>query len=627
MLDETARPARMIGQSTGRTKIAPAAFLASLAIAGLSVAAAVKGQETPAPPPPPPLAAAPPASAQTLWLDQGWSDNARASFHHQSQGTQTLPVPRSWFLALEVPKKDAGPDYTRFSDPAYLQHFGFIPSQAGASNPDGLPIGFALTGGVDPTNNRPLDALGFTCAACHTARIDYQGTTILVDGGPAMIDLGAFGTKLALSLGETWLSGVSGPRFRRFADAVLGPGNSLGARIVLHAKLGAVLAAGLGDVLQSPSKGNVTEGAGRLDALNRIGNTVFGSDMNIPQNRVAITAPVAYPHIWDTSWFTWVQYNGSIEQPMIRNAGEAMGVNAVINFKTGPTPRFTSTIPVDKLHDPIESLIAGDRPPLPDQRFSGLRAPAWPEGVLGRIDPALASRGADLYKAKCQGCHLPAPNTPDFWASDRWTPANAAGQRYLDLKMIEIATIGTDPAQAEDMANRTVLAPAAFGLSKPIAPAGLNNRYAYGGALGDVVELVVNRWYDAQFPPTSPADRERMNGYRRNGIRALLAYKARPLDGIWATAPYLHNGAVPTLWDLLSPYAERPTTFMLGSTSYDPVKVGYVNAGSSKIDTSLRGNRNGGHLFDSSSPALPGTIGAELTVDERRALVEYLKTL
>lgn len=603
------------------SRIAPAAFLASLAIAGLSFTAAVQGQDTP----PAPAVAA--AAAQNPWLDQGWSDAERSVFHHQSQGTLTLPVPGSWFLALEVPKKDAGLGFSKFSDPGYLQHFGFIPSPVGPTNPNGLPVGFARTVGNDPTNNQPLDALGFTCAACHTARIDYQGQTVLIDGGPAMIDVGSFGKQMALALGETWLSGVSGPRFRRFADSVLGPGNSLGARIVLHAKLAAVLAAGLGDVLQSPSKGNVDEGAGRLDALNRIGNTVFGSDMHIAQNRVAITAPVAYPHIWDTSWFAWVQYNGSIEQPMIRNAGEAMGVNAAINFGSGPTPRFTSTIPIDKLHDPIETLIAGTRPPLPDQRFSGLRAPAWPADRLGRIDADLARRGADLYKAKCQGCHLPAPNTPEFWASERWTPANAAGQRYLDLAMIPIAVIGTDPAQAEDMANRTVLAPAALGLPDPLSNAGQNNKYAYGPALGAAVERVVNRWYDAQLPPTAPAERERMNGYRPNGIRAPLAYKARPLDGIWATAPYLHNGAVPTLWDLLSPYAERPKTFHLGSTAFDPVKVGYVDGGGSTVDTSIRGNRNGGHLFDSSSPALPGTIGVELTPDERRALVEYLKTL
>lgn len=601
------------------SRIASATFVVSAGITALSIAASVRGQTAP-----PPLAVAPPPSAQTLWLDQGWSGAQRQTFHYQSQGTQTLPIPTSWFLALEVPHDDAGPDFSMFRDPAYLERFGFIPGAAGSDNPDTLPIGFARTVGIDPRNSKPFDAIGFTCAACHTARVDYQNTTLLIDGGPAMIDLGSFGAKLALALGETELSDK---RFKRFAIAVLGPDSSWWQRAKLRVDVAGVLKAGLGDVLQNFKLHGITEGAGRLDALNRIGNTVFGSGMKIPANQVAITAPVAYPHLWDTSWFSWVQYNGSIEQPMVRNAGEAMGVSAIINFNAGPTPRFTSTVPVGKLHDPIERALAGDTQPQPAGRFSGLHAPAWPEAVLGTIDPALASRGAGLYQAKCQGCHLPAPNTPEFWASAAWTPPNAAGERYLDLAMVPIATIGTDEAQAADMAKRIVKASPALGLPNPVSTQGPLYSYSFGPALGATVALVVNRWYDAQFPPTPPATRAQMDGNRPNGIRAPLAYKARPLDGIWATAPYLHNGAVPTLWALLSPYAERPARFNLGVTGFDPVHVGYVDGGTTKIDTRLRGNRNGGHLFDSSSPALPGTIGATLAPEDRRALVEYLKTL
>ncbi len=58
--------------------------------------------------------------------------------------------------------------------------------------------------------------------------------------------------------------------------------------------------------------------------------------------------------------------------------------------------------------------------------------------------------------------------------------------------------------------------------------------------------------------------------------RLHLGYIARPLNGIWATAPYLHNGSVPTLYDLLLPAEQRPRTFYTGSNEFDPVKVGYV---------------------------------------------------
>ena len=66
-----------------------------------------------------------------------------------------------------------------------------------------------------------------------------------------------------------------------------------------------------------------------------------------------------------------------------------------------------------------------------------------------------------------------------------------------------------------------------------------------------------------------------MNGFRPNGIQAPLAYKARPLDGVSATPPYLHNGSVPNLYALLSPVAERPTKFFLGDREFDPLLVGY----------------------------------------------------
>jgi hypothetical protein len=151
---------------------------------------------------------------------------------------------------------------------------------------------------------------------------------------------------------------------------------------------------------------------------------------------------------------------------------------------------------------------------------------------------------------------------------------------------------------------------------------------SFGPALGALVQRVVDRWYDDQQPPTPPDARERMNGDRPNDLRMPLAYKVRPLDGIWATPPYLHNASVPSLYDLLSPVAERPKIFYLGSREYDPEKVGLrvENApGLTALDTSLPGNLATGHEF-SDTPG-PGVIGPYLQAEERRALIEYLKTL
>ena len=594
------------------------------------------------PPPKVPTYAATPA--RSIWLDQGWSDQDRDWFHHASQGTDTLPIPYTWFMALERPE----PSLTSpglFSDSGYLDRFGFIPSATSTDNPGGLPVGFARTTSVDPTNGKPFDQLGFTCAACHTGRMDYRGTSLFIDGGPAMTDVGKFRNALGYALGLTL---ISPPRFLRFANRVLGPHHSLEDVVRLKLALKATVVEGFKLQIAEPhTDGNVEEGYGRLDALNRIGNEVFASQMGEKRNYAALSAPVAYPHIWNEAWFDWVQYNSSIQQPMVRNAGEAMGVRALVNYDEKAGPLFGSTIPIDRLHA-IETMLAGKDQPTAGRRFGGLRSPAWPEAILPPIDRPLAARGAALYAQHCSGCHLPAVDSQAFWDSPAWLPANDAGQRYLRLPVVPVTRIGTDPAQADDMKARLVRVPLAFGFAGATGTDGDKGLYPYGPALGQAVQRVVYRWYDSQTPPVAAADRERMNGFRPNGIRdgipgadgSVPVYKARPLNGIWATAPYLHNGAVPTLYDLLSPYAERPQIFWLGNREFDPVKVGYVTtpiAGGFRLVTvdpktgaAVRGNGNGGHLFetpaDPGNPR-PGIIGPTLSPAERAALVEYLKTL
>lgn len=114
-------------------------------------------------------------------------------------------------------------------------------------------------------------------------------------------------------------------------------------------------------------------------------------------------------------------------------------------------------------------------------------------------------------------------------------------------------------------------------------------------------------------------------GYGRNGkfaaFRKSGGYVAVPLNGVWLRAPYLHNGSVPSLADLLNPPQRRPRQFWRGYDVYDPVKVGFVSDGSearrigTSHDTSKPGNSNAGHLF-----------GTQLDADEKRVLVEFLKT-
>ena len=113
-------------------------------------------------------------------------------------------------------------------------------------------------------------------------------------------------------------------------------------------------------------------------------------------------------------------------------------------------------------------------------------------------------------------------------------------------------------------------------------------------------------------------------GIRRKGLveEPLRGYVAAFLDGVWIKAPYLHNGSVPTLRDLLEPVAARPATFRRGYNVYDSQKVGFVTAGAEAErvgtlhDTRQRGGSNRGHEF-----------GTALSAADKDALVEYLKTL
>ena len=126
----------------------------------------------------------------------------------------------------------------------------------------------------------------------------------------------------------------------------------------------------------------------------------------------------------------------------------------------------------------------------------------------------------------------------------------------------------------------------------------------------------------------TPASADAYNAYGEGyswkfaGFRKTNGYTSVPLDGIWLTGPYLHNGSVPTLADLLEPVEQRPKAFWRGLDLFDAQKVGFVSDGDeakrvgTRLDVTKQGNGNAGH-----------TYGTTLTADEKRALLEFMKTL
>lgn len=657
---------------------------------------------------PPPLPAVPETKA-AFWLEQNWSLKDRHWFHHASQGTATCPVPYEWFVALEQPRLQLFSKPGMMKDSAYLESFGFIPSPQSvqtdettlrrfgyanvydttqvpdwstrwtpAENVDGLPVGFArMTGVVDPASGRrEEDKIGLTCAACHTGQIHYQGIDVRFDGGPAMTDL----KKLELATGLSIAYTLYVPfRFDRFADRVLGTEAGKADRDALKQKLSAIgkFLIGWQDKYNETIEGKKTwdgrqqkdteEGFGRLDALNRIGNQVFSQDLALSgvkgfeKNLHAQDAPVSYPPIWTVPWFKFAQYDASIEQPLIRNAGEALGVTALLNLSDAyPGDRiWRSSVHVNTLGW-IEDMLRGPDPfksadPATGPKFGGLLSPKWPSQILGdawRIDRDKAEKGRKIYAEMCSGCHLPAIDTPAFWSSKRWEPSGDS--KVLNAVTIPLKEINTDPEQTLVLSNRIVDVPGFLKVNTadlqtwwqcdvPTASASPNEMiYALG--LMTVVDLVARKWMDDE--KLSDAERAKLwNLARKNCLNPVggSRYRARPLNGIWATAPYLHNGSVPSLYWLLKPQNERPTKFCMGRRDYDPVTVGFAVTADERCKTGetqfsmtgsdgkpVQGNSVLGHSFElrDGEPRRDGVIGRMFKDDdERYELIEYLKTL
>ncbi|MBC9250800.1 hypothetical protein A9179_10980 [Pseudomonas alcaligenes] len=562
--------------------------------------------------------------SQVNYLDQ-WSEQQRQTYYYTPQGTVVKGLRYDWFTALELPFSKA-----RFAAPDYLARFGFLtdPQQKpSVLNPGNLPVGFARHQD-DESGEQFLD---ITCSACHTGELRYKGQAIRIDGGSALHSLastvptlkgGSFGQALGMSMAFTYYNPI---KFKRFAKRVLGP-NYDQDKGQLREDFKAVLDRLLGTAYNDWHRGlyPTEEGFGRTDAFGRIANSVFGDAIDPSNYRVA-NAPVSYPQVWDIWKFDWVQWNGSAMQPMARNIGESLGVGAVLHLfdEDGKTmaeaDRYPSSVRLRDLYTLEETL-------------KQLKPPTWPEAILGKIDIDRASQGRALFSENCAYCHAPDPVPRD----QRLAPAR---DPEWHLRIVPTRIVGTDPTTADNIADHR------FDIRKlgwQKEELGKLDVKLFGSSLDEVdfasissakglayvTAYVENRAYsDAGI---QPRERWRMDGYGLAiGVQEKRGYKARPLHGIWATPPFLHNGSVPNLFQLLSPVSERASQFWVGNFEYDPQRAGFLTGkfdGGFLYDTSIKGNSNRGHEFRDGC-RVDGVIGRALAPDERLALIEYLKVM
>jgi hypothetical protein len=539
-----------------------------------------------------------PAMAQSTsdnvtYLNQAWSQADRETYYQIAQGSRMLSY--DIFINLEV----AGSQELFRSD-ANSERLGLIPQAANPrTNPDGFPIGLART--VFTDGRWKGDFVGPTCAACHNTQLNYQGKQIRVDGGVGnMFDFMAY----AYALDDALQATLADPaKFDRLA-ARFGISSS-DAKSELRQRFEAEAAR----VHQFRTRTLVTPqawGPARMDAIGMIVNRLTAVEPGIPENWSAPLAPTKPPFLWNSPQGSWTQWRGVQQDPIDRNATETMGVLLSMDL--------TSKTPAEGLFDSGSML-------LNLQKIEGmlerLAPPKWPEEIFGKIDHAKAAKGKVLFAENCASCHNSYPYT--------WTEPNKYGKRFIQVGLVPYKYVGTDPGQFDDLGPYDIT-----GQFKDYLPPPLKGSELI--PTGDMYVFLRTEVLRAALAKLNLTDEQAaaIHGYREFPLPRppLAVYKAAPRDGVWATPPFMHNGSVPNLYEMLLPAKERTKKFYVGR-EFDPIKVGLdttAKSGSYLLDTSIRGNSNEGHSFEN-GPRGNGVIGPLLTDDQRWALVEYLKSI
>lgn len=669
-----------------------------------------------------------------VYVDQGWSESDSLWFYNTTQGSNLMP----YDLFVELEQADS---QVLFRSSKNIDFYRYLPQKPTFFNPDGLPVGFVQ----DSYDGK--DYIGFTCAACHTGQVNFQGKAIRIDGGPAMADMDGFLKALENALTATLNNSAKKNRLiaavleRNGPERLLTGGRSYSTAEEVSADL--QLWTNRIKNYNTLNESSVEYGYARLDAFGRIYNRVLEHVMDKKQvaNKLAFViypagpqlgqrilspeeidnvlnglddlilgqvgfetimtrlqsdqpgypaltdyeislvrsalfneanAPVSYPFLWDIAQSDYVQWNGLAANeglgPLGRNTGEVIGVFASLDWhedqkkwwqfwKWGrdfSLSAFASGQSNKKKHIDFQSSINKTNLSRMESHLKHLESPRWQDvqfadGTrLPAIDNKLLERGEELYARYCASCH----EVIDTRAWDR----------RVVSKMMSTQKVGTDPTMADNSVNYSgtsgnfqhIYQATSVGnvLVEAEAPVVQVLTAATRGVIAtpDHDKWAIRRWLDWLYTVASSFFDNEIKASVKNGdynpdttanpYASLQAYKARPLNGIWATAPYLHNGSVPTLYDLLLPVKRaedpedgeyRPNTFRVGCRELEPHKVG-VNCEASNgtlFDTGLKGNSNAGHEYAAGRTAPLGSKEPlpALGQQDRKALVEYLKTL
>jgi hypothetical protein len=564
-----------------------------VALTVIASACSQPGPEAPKPAPPP----APNAAANLADYHNGLTDADRRTFYHVSEGSEMFPL--AILQSLErrrTPQDPPGDGLVSFTD--NLARYGFIPDDKSDQNPFTLPVGMTVE--RSRLTNRVM--AGFNCTTCHVGELWRSGRRVRIDGGPNMVRINDLFEDMKGEL-EATLKDTSGRRERFLAniarhrienDAALPSDRTLAERakdLATDVELAQAFVEYLKKVPVIAAQTKTQNGYGRADAFGVARNLLFGKD---PQNLRPQNAPVSFPHMWGIETTAWLQWGANMNSVMERNIGQSLGVGAVFDAAS-----YATTSRLDNLNR-LEHTVYK------------LTPPAWPADVFGAIDEAKAARGRELYDRHCANCH-----EKPFAV----TPSGLVVYQLFTLK-----EMGTSPLVATNFDDTVVVdgrtmrfAAAAFG-----ALEGLKQQYYKANNVPEETQAEWEGRTRRPPPQWKPSMRSTLaDADKFPDTKGGRVFPAKPLAGAWATAPYLNNGSVATMWDLLTLPVNRPKKFLLGSREYDVQRLGYVTTPDGKspapdweYDTSQVGNANTGHVY-----------GTNLPDDDKWALIEFLKAL
>jgi len=553
--------------------------------------------------------------ARDVTLSQGWTEQMQNLFYSTPLGTPMVHY--DIFLSLEQENST-----TLFLDDDFLESLGFLPGTRSILNPDKLPVGMTR----DIIDGQQF--LGTSCGLCHTTNITYTKTprgrgqgllnnenairnrtfNMRINGSSSVL---RFQTYVAELLGALEATVNNSEKFDRLVGSILGSNPNQGEINKLRDRLEESY-----DFIKLygvASESTLAWGPGRADAFTTASNFLTGFYNNEETAEVNIyhaNAANSVPHIWSTVTQDFIQWTGAIASFATADNPDASAfAGATAATVLGGVALFaTADIPKNKNQLGYESSIKLSSVRNVDNLLSVLKSPRWPNRILPRIDRQQARRGKPLYAEHCADCHQVIPRAVEL------LPYSST--------ILSVEELGTDPAGV-DFLRRTYVS---GNLEERLTQSLIGDEIGPTGAL---LELASNAFAGMLIGKLGEAEAGQFiipgfNPILFGGNAPPLGYKGRPLNGIWATAPYLHNGSVPNLYELLLPAEERSDTFYVGSREYDPVHVGFIieadNSGPVPpflFDTSIRGNWNTGHEFGVH----------ELTEEQRWDLLEYIKTL